>query len=265
MRKPSDGPFSVMIREMLAMVDVAGLFADPVFYGIGAAHGDGKPVVVIPGFLGNDFYLQPLRKWLRCTGYTPIESTLNINAGCLQRVTHQVLDQITSKLDGDSSSIALIGHSRGGGLAWALASHFQERVSHLVMLGAPIVSMMASVEAGEPVTTPLGTTARTLMRFSTMIRHVMDPDCDFPKCGCPFAANLTRPLSPSTSILSIYGRDDLIVSKEAQITDGETMQVNASHIGLVYNPEVYRAIGRFLSRDSTAGTRLSSAKIVGMA
>ncbi|HLW69738.1 MAG TPA: alpha/beta hydrolase [Candidatus Binataceae bacterium] len=247
-----DGMITALTHEMLTVIDIAGLLVDPVFYGIGRARGDGKPVVVIPGFLGNDFYLQVLHKWLRCAGYMPIESSLNINAGCPERVTRQVLDHITSQLDGNSSSIALIGHSRGGGLAWALASHFQERVSHLVMLGAPVTSMMASVEAGKPVTTPVGPPARTLMRLSTTIRHAMDPDCDFPKCGCPFAANLIRPLSPSTQILSIYGRDDSFVSKESQITEGEILEVNTGHLGLVFHPAVYHALGRFLARDSRA-------------
>jgi len=248
MPKPNDGPFSVMIREMLTLVDVAGLFVDPVFYGMSGPRGNGKIVVVIPGLFGSDLYLQPLHKWLRCAGYTPVESSLNFNAGCLQRLSGQVLDQISSHMNGDSSSIALIGHSRGGALAWALASHFQARVSHLVMLGSPVASIMASVESGKPITTPhLGQTSRALMRFSSLVRHALDPDCDYPRCGCAFVSDVTRPLSPGTSILSIYGRDDLIVAKEAQITEGETLEVNASHVGLVYSPEVYRAIGKFLS------------------
>jgi triacylglycerol lipase len=252
MQKPAQGPFSVMIREMLTLIDIAALFSDPVFYGMSGARGDGKLVVVIPGLFGSDFYLQPLHKWLRCSGYTPVQSSLNFNAGCLQRLSSQVLEQISSHLNGDSSSIALIGHSRGGALAWALASHFQARVSHLVMLGSPVASLMASVETGKPVTVPVGPTGRSLMRISSLVRHVLDPDCDYPKCGCAFVTDVMRPLSPGTSILSVYGRDDLIVPKESQITEGETLEVNASHVGLVYSPEVYRAIGRFLSNDCPA-------------
>jgi hypothetical protein len=50
--------------------------------------------------------------------------------------------------------------------------------------------------------------------------------------------------------LSIYGRDDLIVPEEAQITNGQTLEVKASHVGLVYNPEMYRALARFLATDA---------------
>ncbi len=250
MQEAADGPFSLMMRELITLIDVAALFTDPIFYGIGAPLGNGKLVVIIPGLFGNDFYLQPLHKWLRCAGYSPVESSLNFNAGCLQRLSGEVMDQISSRLDGgDASSIALIGHSRGGALAWALASHFQAKVSHLVMLGSPVASLMASVETGKSLTIPVGQTGRTLMRISALVRQVLDPDCDYPSCGCSFVSNIMRPLSPHTSILSVYGRDDLIVPKEAQITEGEILEVNATHLGLVYNPEVYHAMARFLSRN----------------
>jgi len=56
---------SVMMREMLTMMDLGALLADPVFYGIGVPGGDGKPVVVIPGLLGNDLYLPLVAKFSR--------------------------------------------------------------------------------------------------------------------------------------------------------------------------------------------------------
>ena len=36
--------------------------------------GDGKLVVIIPGFMGNDFYLMPMLNWLRRIGYTPVRA-----------------------------------------------------------------------------------------------------------------------------------------------------------------------------------------------
>ena len=209
--------------------------------------------MVIPGLFGSDLYLQPLNNWLCWSGYKPIQSNLDFNAGCLQRLSAQIIDQIEAQLDDDSSSFALIGHSRGGSMAWSIASHFQDRVSHLVMLGSPIASMMASVETGKPVAVPVGRAGRSLMRMSSAIRHILDPDCDYPTCGCPFVSDIKRPLSSRTSILSIYGRDDSLVPKEARVTEGEILEVSASHVGLVYNPEVYRALAKFLSNDQDAG------------
>ena len=114
------------------------------------------------------------------------------------------------------------------------------------MLGSPVASFKVTVESGRP-TMRVGQVSQMLMRASTLVRRILDPDCKYPTCGCPFLTDVMRPLSPRTAVLSIYGRDDLIVPEEAQIVDGQTLEVNTSHVGLVYNPGVYRALARFLA------------------
>jgi pimeloyl-ACP methyl ester carboxylesterase len=244
-----------MIREMLTMVDLGALLADPAFYGIGVPRGNGKRVVVLPGLLGNDLYLQPLRQWLGWVGYSPVRSTLGFNAGCLQRLREQVLKEIMRRMDGDRRPIAIIGHSRGGLMGWALASQLREKVSHLVLLGAPVAAFRASVESGDPLA-PAGPVGRALMRISDELRDMLDPGCNYPDCRCPLVSDVMSPLSPATSVLSIHGSEDLVVGELAQTTDdGETLQVSASHVGLVYNPGVYHALGRFLASSATRHMR----------
>jgi triacylglycerol lipase len=246
------GISSAMIREMLTMVDVGALLADPCFYGFGIPRGDGRLVAVLPGLFGSDLYLQPLRQWLQRVGYSPVRSTLEFNAGCLQRLREQVNHEIVRRMQDNQRPIALIGHSRGGIMAWALARQLQERVSHLVLLGSPVASFRASVESGE-AGAPAGPLGKMLMRISDELRGLFDPDCRYPNCGCPLVGDVMNDLSPSTSVLSIHGRDDLVVGKAAQITnDGENQYVSASHVGMVYNPDVYRALGRFLARRTIA-------------
>jgi triacylglycerol lipase len=243
---------SVMMREMLTMVDLGALLADPVFYGIGVPRGDGMPVVVIPGLFGNDLYLQPLRRWLGCVGYSPVCSTLEFNAGCMQRLREQIHQQIMRRMEGNPRPIALIGHSRGGVIAWALASQLQENVSHLVLLGSPVASFRASVASGNPYA-PAGTVGRMLMRISEELREILDPDCNYPNCGCALVNDVRSHLNARTAILSIHGSDDLVVRETAQsISDGQNVLVKASHVGLVYNAQVYRALGRFLARRATS-------------
>jgi len=246
------GLSSVMMREMLTMVDLGALLADPVFYGIGVPRGDGKLVVVIPGLLGNDLYLQPLRRWLGCVGYSPVRTTLAFNAGCMQRLREQIHQEIMRRMEVDPRPIALIGHSRGGVMAWALASQLQENVSHLVLLGSPVASFRASVASGNPYA-PAGTVGRMLMRISEELRKILDPDCNYPNCGCALVNDVMNHLSARTAVLSIHGSDDLVVGEPAQsISDGQNVLVNASHVSLVYNAQVYRALGRFLARGATS-------------
>ena len=251
MSKPDDGPLAVMIREAMTVVDVGALFTDPVFYGVHVPPGDGKFVAILPGLFGSDYYLQPLHNWLQCMGYTPIRSTLTLNAGCMDDSREAVQNEIDRQLNGSRRPIALIGHSRGGALAWAIAAGMQERVSHLVMLGSPIPDYLRAVESRE-VNIGLAPMTRILLHASKFSRRMLDPDCEFPSCACTFLSDVERPLSPATSVLAIYGRHDLVVPEEARVTAGEMIEVPTSHVGLVYSPEVYRALGRFLASGEPA-------------
>jgi pimeloyl-ACP methyl ester carboxylesterase len=239
-------PMQVMVRELLTVVDLLALLNDPIFYGVRAPRGDGKLVAVIPGMFGSDSYLQPLNNWLRRLGYTPLESTLSMNAGCMQKARRTVQTQIDRYRNGAARPIALIGHSRGGALAWAIAAQMQERVSHLVLLGAPIPTYQRAVEAGE-LELPAGHMSQMLLDASRFSRGLSDPDCKFPSCECAYVDDAGRPLSPSTAVLSIYGRDDLLVPEQARMAADQRMEAPTGHVGLVYNPEVYRAVGKFLS------------------
>jgi hypothetical protein len=86
-----------------------------------------------------------------------------------------------------------------------------------------------------------------LMRISEELRELLDPACKYPSCGCAMVNDVMRPLSAATAVLSVHGRQDLVVEGMAQVREGETVVVDTSHVGLVYNAEVYRALARFLA------------------
>jgi hypothetical protein len=80
-RKPVSVPLPIW-QEVLAGVEMVFLRVSPVFWGYGIPHGDGSGVVLVPGFLGSDFYLTQLRSWLRRIGYDPRYSGIGMNAEC---------------------------------------------------------------------------------------------------------------------------------------------------------------------------------------
>ena len=248
MNKRDDGPMGVMMREATLWVDFAALLADPVFYGMRVPRGDGRLVVIIPGFMGNDLYLMPMLNWLARIGYTPVRSSLNLSAGCMRRSCEEVKAQIDRHLRRKQRQVALIGHSRGGAVAWALASQMQEQVSHLVLLGAGLPGFQRSVESGTH-NLRLGGLTRMLLQANKLSRHMLDPDCLFPSCECPFSNHAERPLSPATALVSIYGSDDLVIPEGAKMVEGEVIHIRTAHVGLVYHPEVYRTLGRFLVKN----------------
>src|SRR5437762_5452039 len=126
----------LLASEARALNELFALQRDPVFRGVGMPRGDGQLVLVIPGLFGSDAYLEPLRSWLRRIGYHPVRSTMLINAGCPDRLRTQVETALRRSIDRHPGRIAVIGHSRGGMLGWAIASRWQDQVSHLVLLGS---------------------------------------------------------------------------------------------------------------------------------
>jgi triacylglycerol lipase len=59
------------LAETRWMLEAARLLVDPVAYGHGVPRGDGRPVIVVPGFLASDDSLLLLRRWLRVVGFPP--------------------------------------------------------------------------------------------------------------------------------------------------------------------------------------------------
>ena len=233
-------------QEARALGELAALYRDPIFYGRGVSRGDGRLVAVIPGLFGNDFYLRPLRTWLSRIGYTPLRSSLSINAGCPDRLRAQVEQSLQRRLR-EPGPICLIGHSRGGMLSWALASRLQQRVSHLVLLGSPasaVVAMMTDAEVLSPSTVARSSVADAGARALKLL----DPDCRVPACGCPYTDDLRRPLHPATNVMSIFSRDDPIVRPDAcRLPAGHNVEIGGTHGGLVYNRAALRPLAQFLA------------------
>ena len=236
---------AVLRREAQAIGELAALHRDPVFLGRGVPRGDGRAVVVIPGLFGSDAYLQPLRGWLARVGYSPVRSSLAINAGCPDRLRTQVERSLSRRLEG-TSPLCLIGHSRGGMLAWALATRLQQRVSHLVLLGSPAPAVVTMMSRGPY--SPSTVARSSVATAGAAALRLLDPDCTVPDCGCPYTDDLRRPLHPTTRVLSIFSRDDPIVPAMAsRTTHGENVEVGGSHSGLAHNRAVYPHLARFLA------------------
>jgi pimeloyl-ACP methyl ester carboxylesterase len=229
---------------------LAVLQLDPIFRGIGLPRGDGRVVLVIPGLFGNDLYLRPMHLWLRRLGYWPVASRLAFNAGCPNRLRGEVEGVLERAARRRPGPVALIGHSRGGMLAWALASRLQDRASHLILLGSPAPSVVAMIRAGINYTTaPTSDIAvNPVAMAGRRSLQLLDPDCNVPDCGCPYIDDLRRHLSALTGVLSVLSRDDRIVSPSAcRVSEGTNVEVGGTHSGLVYSREVYPIVARFLA------------------
>src|SRR3972149_5103079 len=142
-RPSDDGDSPFIWREALWGLDWLSLRLSPVYLGIGVPHGDGSPVILVPGFLTTDAYMVEMYFWLRRVGYSPFLSGIGVNADCIQTLTQRLEKTAEAAHAETGKPVRIIGHSLGGLLARRLSLRRPDIVSQLISLGAPIQSLEA--------------------------------------------------------------------------------------------------------------------------
>jgi pimeloyl-ACP methyl ester carboxylesterase len=124
-------------REPLVAAEWVQLRMSPAYHGDHVERGHGAAVVVVPGFLMNDWYLAELRSWLARIGYRPYRSGVGWNAECFDVLTDRLFATIEDAYATTGGRVHLIGHSLGGILARSAATRRPERVASVTTLASP--------------------------------------------------------------------------------------------------------------------------------
>ncbi len=196
-----------------------------------AAEGDGRPVLVLPGFYSPDGATRRCRSHLRRLGYRPYGWGLGRNYG----LTDEIIDGVLARFDeveaGHAEPVSVVGWSFGGLLARWVAHQRPDRVRQVVCLGSPY-----RPEGEHTRTTPLfERTART-HGLSTRALDVVE--------------TLRRPLP--VPVTAIYSRTDGIVNWRGCALDdgdGQNVSVPSSHLGLLTNPLSLAVLADRLAQD----------------
>jgi len=229
------------LHEVRWQLEAARLLADPVFHGRGVPHGDGRPVLLLPGFLAGDYTLFVMASWLRRIGYRPHFAGFVLNVGCSERALRQVEARARELHERHGRRVAIIGHSRGGHFARALAAREPELVSHAIALGGGLVDQQAISAPTQAAVAAV----RTVHRHTTDRRERLG--CLRDDCACAFGIDYRAPLRDDVALTSIYSRGDGVVRWQSCIApDANCIEVTGSHVGLAFNRKVYRAIANAL-------------------
>jgi pimeloyl-ACP methyl ester carboxylesterase len=231
------------LAETRWMLEAARLLVDPVAYGVGVPHGDGRPVVVVPGFLASDDSLLLLRRWLLMVGYRPHTAGFLFNVDCADRAVERV-ERLAEALHVTTGRrVAIVGHSRGGHLARATAARRPELVSHAISMGADLQGLFG-------ISSPTRAAVGFVRRGLHLTRRSRDPDCFQAHCSCGFIRDYTVAFPVDrVRLTSIYTKGDGVVHWErAIVEEADCVEVTGSHIGLMANRKAYRAIAEALAR-----------------
>jgi pimeloyl-ACP methyl ester carboxylesterase len=230
-------------REARLGLEAAALMRDPIFRGVGVADGYGRPVMLIPGFLAGDGSLAVMANWLRRTGHRTSGAGMVANVDC-SGVAVERLESRLERLVGGGRKAVIVGQSRGGGLAKALACRRPDLVEGIVTLGSPQTDPLAV----HPIVRLHVEGVAALGRLGApgvFKRSCLDGDC----CA-EFWTHVSGELPSGVGLVSVYSRSDGIVDWRACLDPhaDDHVEIEASHIGMAVSQAAYRAIARAIQR-----------------
>ena len=230
-------------KEALFGAELLLLHASPVYYGLGVPRGDGSAVVVIPGFLGSDLYVQHLQAWLERIGYRAYLSGIGLNAECPNLlIKYRLAATVDKALAESGRRVHLIGHSLGGIIARSVAAQRRQDIASVITLAAPLLGTAMH---------PSVLRAADAVRSQILHQHGSSvlPDCYTPRCTCNFLGSLRCTTPRSVVQTAIYTKDDGVVDWRYCRTGNpkNDFEVHGTHVGLVFNPSVYAIIAERLA------------------
>ncbi|MSO41199.1 MAG: alpha/beta hydrolase [Solirubrobacterales bacterium] len=236
-------PLPPIWREGRAPLEFAELIRDPVWQGTGVPRGDGRPVLLICGFLAGDPSLSSMAAWLTRIGYKPARAGLRWNVGCLGETVDRLEERAEELSEEAGRKISLVGQSRGGTCAKALAVRRRDLIEAVITLGSPLrdqLDIHPGVWAHVHLVGVLGTLG---------VPGLFSVRCRNGECCTQANAEVASALPEEVKLTSVYSRSDGIVRWRSCLDDDATqVEVAASHIGMAANAQTYRAIARALAR-----------------
>ena len=229
--------------ELRFWPELAGLLSDLRFWSPSYQRSR-QPVLLIPGFLAGDASLTVMASWLRRRGHRVRTSGIRLNVGCSGRD----LERLDTVLAAFGEPVILIGQSRGGTLARALAARHPDKIAALVTLGAPVLDPLA-------VSPSVLRTIRSVAFLGDLgVPGLFSTECRDGDCCAEFRSLLARPLPAGAPALSLYSRSDAIVDWHACLDPhSQCVEIDGSHCGMAVNAQVYRELERLLNKAPPSG------------
>ncbi len=226
---------SRLFREARGLIELPRLFFRfPEL--ISQPRGEGRPVLILPGWGAGDGSTAVLKAYLRLIGYRAHGWGLGRNRGAAADLLPKILKRVYSLSRRNEQKVDLIGWSFGGYLARELARERADLIGQVITLGTPVI--------GGPKYTVVG---RRFQRRGVDIEAI--------------AAEVERRnrMAFTTPVVALYSRCDAVVAWQACIDRNaqnvEHVEVRTTHLGFGFSPEVYKIIAQRLAANRTSKAR----------
>ena len=175
-------------------------------------------------------------------GHRPKRAGISFNVACSDLAVDRLSKVLLHASLSSGRKVAIIGHSRGGHFARALAVRHPEQVAQVISMGS---GLDQPFDISEPTRLAVDGVRRVIAR--------RDPEraalgCFTHECLCRYAADYRAPFPESVPLTSLYSKGDGVVRWRACIVPyARCVEVQGSHIGLAFNRYAYREIAATLA------------------
>lgn len=185
--------------------------------------GGGSTVLLVPGFGAAEGSLFALHRYLERRDFQAVPWGLGRNHGDVPRLMPLLAERVRTLARERGQPLALVGWSLGGYLAREAARDAPDAVRHVVTIGSPII--------GGP-------------KYTTVAPYYRRKGVDVDEIERAVAERYRVPLR--VPVTAIYSRRDGVVAWRACIDEWspevEHLQVDTTHVGLGFSPEVLEIV-----------------------
>ncbi len=198
------------------------------------ARGDGRPVLVLPGFIGSDGSTLALRRLLRALGYHVHAWRLGRNWGPTDAIIDGLGERVRGLLEQYGQPLSLIGHSLGGVYSREIARAAPGAVRQVITLGSPVRRPVGPAGRG----TAVGPLFQALSPMHSDRARNPDPE----RIGQPIPVPLTAIITKTDGVVPWQ----ICIPEHSPRT--EVIEVRGSHSGLIHNRAAVAVIVDRLAR-----------------
>jgi pimeloyl-ACP methyl ester carboxylesterase len=196
---------------------------------LGAPRGDGRPVMLLPGYATDEASMRPLGHYLRFLGYSVYDWGLGRNRGDVDAYVEKIGERVAGiQAESRGEALTLIGWSLGGVIARETARLYEPHVREVITLGTPIIG-------GPKYTAAAGRLEKSANMDLDEFEH---------EVHARNSAGISQPVT------SIYSKLDGVVGWRASVDtynrQARNIEVYSSHFGIGANGRVWRLIADIL-------------------
>ena len=192
--------------------------------------GDGRILVLVPGYGADEWSMRPLKKFLKSINYQVFDWGHGRNRGHVKHDTSLLAETIkTISENHNHQSVTVIGWSLGGVLAREVARLHPQLISEVITMGTPLI--------GGPKYTVMAKKYAKSMEMNLDLYEAEIHEIN--------SQGIKQPITV------IYSKSDGIVGWQASVDryndQARNIEVSCSHLGMGVNIDVWKIIAGTLA------------------